>query len=76
MRIDGPLEGGCHCGAIRYRASAVFDAGYCHCSICRRISGSAADKAAAIKAAASASRAMWLARSRSIAKWPRARRLR
>jgi hypothetical protein len=42
MRIAGPLEGGCHCGAVRYRVSAVFDAGYCHCSICRRISGSAA----------------------------------
>lgn len=41
MQIKGPLEGGCHCGAIRYRVTAVFDAGYCHCSICRRISGSA-----------------------------------
>lgn len=34
--------GGCFCGALRYRADEVFDAGYCHCSICRRISGAAA----------------------------------
>jgi hypothetical protein len=39
MRIEAPLNGGCHCGAIRYRARAVFDAGYCHCLICRRTSG-------------------------------------
>jgi hypothetical protein len=35
-------DGGCFCGAVRYRASAIFDSGYCHCSICRRISGAAA----------------------------------
>ena len=34
------LTGGCACGAVRYRlASAPFDAGYCHCEICRRSSG-------------------------------------
>jgi hypothetical protein len=32
-------EGGCFCGAIRYAFSGVADAGYCHCSICRRSSG-------------------------------------
>ncbi|HEY4113266.1 MAG TPA: GFA family protein [Rhizomicrobium sp.] len=33
------LEGGCACGAVRYRVEAEpFDAGYCHCSICRRSS--------------------------------------
>lgn len=31
--------GGCYCGAIRYEISEVYDAGYCHCSICRRTSG-------------------------------------
>ncbi len=36
------LAGGCFCGSVRYRAEAVFDAGYCHCSVCRRISGAAA----------------------------------
>lgn len=34
------LEGGCACGAIRYRlASTPFDAGYCHCRICQKSSG-------------------------------------
>ena len=36
------LEGGCYCGEIRYRARSVFDAGYCHCSICRRFTGAPA----------------------------------
>ena len=36
------LEGGCYCRAIRYRAASVFDAGYCHCSICRRFTGAPA----------------------------------
>ena len=35
------LEGGCLCGAIRYRATATpFAADYCHCSICRKSTGS------------------------------------
>lgn len=34
--------GGCFCGNIRYVATAVFDAGYCHCSMCRRFSGAPA----------------------------------
>lgn len=34
------IEGGCLCGLIRYRLEAdPFDAGYCHCAICRRSSG-------------------------------------
>jgi hypothetical protein len=37
---DAPFVGGCGCGAVRYRlASTPFDAGYCHCSMCRRSSG-------------------------------------
>jgi hypothetical protein len=36
------LEGGCYCTALRYRATSVFDAGYCHCSICRRFTGTPA----------------------------------
>jgi hypothetical protein len=33
-------EGGCGCGAVRYRLEAEpFDAGYCHCTVCRRSSG-------------------------------------
>ncbi len=33
-------EGGCHCGALRYRlVGALTDVAHCHCSICRRVSG-------------------------------------
>ena len=39
MLYRGDYQGGCFCGAIRYRFKNVFDAGYCHCSICRRTSG-------------------------------------
>jgi len=32
--------GGCACGAVRYQLNSLpFDAGYCHCSMCRRASG-------------------------------------
>lgn len=34
------LEGGCLCGAVRYRLeSEPFDAGYCYCRICQLASG-------------------------------------
>lgn len=34
------LEGGCLCGAIRYRVEGPhIDAGYCHCRICQRSAG-------------------------------------
>ena len=33
-------EGGCLCGSLRYRVGAEpLDAGYCHCSLCRRSTG-------------------------------------
>lgn len=33
-------QGGCACGAVRYALkSAPFDAGWCHCRICQRVSG-------------------------------------
>lgn len=35
------IVGGCLCGAIRYEIHAVFDAGYCHCSRCRKGTGGA-----------------------------------
>lgn len=37
--MNTPLQGGCHCGSIRFEISDIYDAGYCHCSICRRMSG-------------------------------------
>lgn len=41
MRTIG-LEGGCTCGAIRYRLAAMpYDTGWCHCRVCQRASGSA-----------------------------------
>ena len=33
------FHGGCFCGGVRFEATEIFDAGYCHCSICRRFSG-------------------------------------
>lgn len=34
------LDGGCLCGAVRYRISAdIVDAGYCHCRLCQRSAG-------------------------------------
>jgi hypothetical protein len=34
------LQGGCHCGTVRYRASGhPYDRTLCHCSICRGTSG-------------------------------------
>lgn len=34
------FEGGCLCGAVRYRVSGTpLDAGYCHCLLCRRSTG-------------------------------------
>src|SRR5215207_5130255 len=34
------MQGGCACGQVRYELrSEPFDTGYCHCTICRRVSG-------------------------------------
>ena len=36
------IEGGCLCGAVRYRCSTEPDRVYfCHCSNCRKVSGTA-----------------------------------
>jgi hypothetical protein len=40
---DAPIHGSCMCGAVRFRVTAPFrTAGYCHCTRCRRRSGSMA----------------------------------
>lgn len=37
------MTGGCGCGAVRYALkSAPYDAGWCHCRICQRVSGAPA----------------------------------
>lgn len=36
------LEGGCLCGAVRYRCVHVDDPGFCHCRACQRVSGAGA----------------------------------
>jgi hypothetical protein len=37
-----PLEGGCHCGTVRYRVSAAPLMVYnCHCTNCQKIGGGA-----------------------------------
>ena len=42
MTDQPTLEGGCLCGAIRYRIDgAPRVVSHCHCSLCRRISGAA-----------------------------------
>ncbi len=44
VRLDRDAEGGCLCGAIRYRVSAgdIPESGYCHCRVCQRQSGAPA----------------------------------
>ena len=37
------MEGGCLCGAVRYRlAEPPFDPGWCHCRLCQKASGAPA----------------------------------
>ena len=47
MTVEAPaprfIEGGCLCGAVRYRLSAPpFESTVCHCRSCRRASGAPA----------------------------------
>jgi hypothetical protein len=40
MADEATLDGGCHCGALRYCVRGTPDAcGYCHCRICQRTTG-------------------------------------
>jgi hypothetical protein len=39
-RIEGDVGGGCQCGAVRYRVSAVTDTSHiCHCRMCQKAVG-------------------------------------
>lgn len=43
------LTGGCGCGAVRFRVTApLVSAGYCHCTRCRRRTGTAASAQARV----------------------------
>ena len=45
------IRGGCACGAIRYELrSEPFDAGWCHCRTCQRVSGTPAMAFASVAA--------------------------
>src|SRR3546814_20260736 len=37
--VPGTFDGGCLCGAVRYRIGDPYGTGYCHCAVCRRMSG-------------------------------------
>jgi len=48
-----PLEGGCLCGAIRYRLDrAPTSVAYCHCRKCQKVSGAPAVAWASVPSAA------------------------
>ena len=39
-RLDVEASGGCQCGAVRYRASAMLDTSHiCHCRMCQKAAG-------------------------------------
>ena len=43
MNDQQTMQGGCLCGAVRYRVTGTpFAAEYCHCRMCQRFSGAAA----------------------------------
>ncbi len=39
MAENTAFEGGCFCGAVRYRALRPIDVAICHCRDCQRVSG-------------------------------------
>jgi hypothetical protein len=52
--IVGPIEGGCQCGAVRYRLDGkLYTLAVCHCTMCQRQSASAFGMSLAISRNAS-----------------------
>ena len=49
--IEGPFEGGCLCGSVRYSAQRLSEPGWCHCRQCQRFSGAPAMVWAAVETA-------------------------
>ncbi|HEY6817083.1 MAG TPA: GFA family protein [Croceibacterium sp.] len=50
--MTASATGGCLCGAVRYSVDgAVGPAGYCHCTDCRRVTGSAFNISAPVRLA-------------------------
>ncbi|HEX6702822.1 MAG TPA: GFA family protein [Gaiellaceae bacterium] len=48
--VELPLTGGCLCGGVRFEVTApLVSAGYCHCTRCRRRTGTAASPQARIE---------------------------
>jgi hypothetical protein len=40
IRLSASAEGGCHCGAVRYKIGPCeADSAYCHCRTCQRTAG-------------------------------------
>ncbi|MBU9261463.1 GFA family protein [Burkholderia multivorans] len=49
MTASDTLDGGCACGAIRYRIAGMpADAGFCHCRLCQRTTGAAVVASASV----------------------------
>jgi hypothetical protein len=50
---EHPLTGGCLCGAVRFEVGETpVSAGYCHCTRCRRRTGTAASVSATVAGSA------------------------
>jgi hypothetical protein len=49
--MNGPITGGCNCGAVRFEITEPFSSStYCHCTRCQRRTGAAASANARVAA--------------------------
>ncbi len=61
------FEGGCQCGAIRYRVEGeILEVSHCHCGMCRRMHGAAYGTYAGVRTAAF----RWLRGASSVTEYP------